>query len=229
MSKIAFISDIHSNIPALEATIRDIRSRGVERVYCLGDIIGYHSFPNEVIDVLRNEGVISIKGNHDKAITEEAFDRSNPGDFVLWWNFDKLNSENKEFLINLPEVLEITVKGISMKMVHGSPESIEEYIREGSEEVSKYISTLENDILLCGHTHLPYIYEKQGKYILNTGSVGKPKMGKPLSSYVLVEIKNTKVYPEIITVPYEIDRMISHLKENSFPQKYITAIETGNP
>lgn len=229
MSKIAFISDIHSNIPALEATIEDIRSRGVDKIYCLGDIVGYHTFPNEVIDILKKEGVISIKGNHDKAITEKGFDRTKPGDFVLWWNYDELNSESKEYLINLPEVLEINIDGISIKMVHGSPESIEEYIREDSEEVHKYISSLKNDILLCGHTHLPYIYEREGKYLLNTGSVGKPKMGRPLSSYILLDVKNKKIEPEIITLPYDTERMACHLKENNFPQKYITAIETGNP
>lgn len=229
MKKIAFISDIHSNIPALEETIIDIKKRGIEDIYCLGDIIGYHSFPNQVIKVLKDEGVISIKGNHDLAITEENFNRENESHFVLWWNYDNLTSENIEYLKQLPESLEINVEDITIKIVHGSPESIEEYIREGSKEIDKYFELMTTDVLICGHTHLPYIHEKDGKFLLNTGSVGKPKIGKPLSSYILLNVDGKNISPEIIRLSYDTDTMIKHLKENGFPEKYAEAIKTGNP
>lgn len=229
MKKIAFISDIHSNIPALEETLRDIKSKGVQDIYCLGDIIGYHSYPNQVIKLLKEEGVVSIKGNHDLAITEEIFNRDNDAHFVLWWNFDNLSLENRDYLKQLPETLEIQIEDITVKIVHGSPESIEEYIREGSEEIDKYLELMTTDVLICGHTHLPYIHEKDGKFLLNTGSVGKPKIGKPLASYILLTVDGDKISPEIIKLPYDTKTMIEHLKNNKFPDKYAMAIKTGNP
>lgn len=227
MEKIAFISDIHSNLPALKAVIEDIRSKGVDKIYCLGDISGYHSQPNRVIELLKEEEVISIKGNHDMVITEQKFNREKPGDFVLWWNYDQLTRENREYLQNLPEELVISWEGLLIKIVHGSPESIEEYIREGSREAKKYLGSLHEDILICGHTHIPYIIQERGKYLLNTGSVGKPKIGRPDSSYLLLSIDGDGVTPEIIYVDYKVDEIVTHLRENSFPEKYIEALLTG--
>lgn len=229
MERVAFISDIHSNLPALKAVIEDIKSKGIHRIYCLGDISGYHSQPNLVIDLLKKEGVISIKGNHDMVITEKKFNREKPGDFVLWWNYDELTEDNIKYLANLPEELVLDIEGKSVKIVHGSPESIEEYIREGSPEVQKYIDTLQEDVLICGHTHLPYIFNKGKKFLLNTGSVGKPKIGRPEASYVIVEVNGGNILPEVIFVAYDVEDIVKHLTENSFPQKYIEALQTGNP
>ncbi|QEN04898.1 metallophosphoesterase [Thiospirochaeta perfilievii] len=229
MTKLAFISDIHSNLPALRATIKDIRSRGINRIYCLGDIIGYHTYTNEVIDLLKDENVISIKGNHDEAITMENFDRSRDEDFVLYWNFDRLTQENLTYLKHLPDYIEFSVEEVSICLVHGSPSSISEYIRENSAEASIYISEMKSDILLCAHTHLPYITKKDGKHLLNSGSVGKPKFGKPESSYIELSIDGKVIEPEIITVPYPVSEIVEDLKRHNFPKSLIKALETGNP
>lgn len=229
MKKTAFISDIHSNLPALKATLQDIKNKGISDIYCLGDIIGYHSFTNEVIDLLKEHRVVSIKGNHDKAITEGKFDRESEKDFVNTWNFDALTEENKNYLMNLPETLIFDIHGTTIQIVHGSPECIGEYIRENSEEAEYYFKKMTTDILISGHTHLPYITEKEGKYLLNTGSVGKPKWGKPESSYILLTVEDAGVTPEIISAPYPVVEITDHLKERSFPGKLITALETGNP
>lgn len=229
MEKIAFISDIHSNLPALEATFEKIKSLGINKVYCLGDIIGYHTFTNEVINLLKDNKVISIKGNHDLSITEEAFNRSKDSDFVLYWNFDALTKDNLSYIKNLPETLDIKVEDVVIKLVHGSPNSITEYIREGSPEVDRYISEMTTDILMCGHTHLPYIAKRDGKFLLNTGSVGKPKFGKPEASFIIITVNGNIIEPEIVSVPYNIKKMTEHLSQNNFPDKLIRAIETGLP
>ena len=227
--KRAFISDIHSNLPALESAINKIKSLGISRIYCLGDIIGYHTFTNEVIQLLKENGVISIKGNHDLAITEEAFNRSKESDFVLYWNYDALTPENLTYIKELPLNLEVQVEDISIKLVHGSPESITEYIREGSPEVSIYMDRMESDILMCGHTHIPYIVENNGKYLLNTGSIGKPKFGKPEASFIVLTINGREISPEILSIPYDVEKMTNDLAKNNFPDKLIKAIETGLP
>ncbi len=229
MKKVAFISDIHSNLPALEATLLDIKNRGISTIYCLGDIIGYHSFTNEVISLLKENGVISIKGNHDEAITEEKFDRNSEKDFVLTKNLDALTDENKKYLMELPITLFIDIDGVSVQIVHGSPKSISEYIREGSEEADFYLNSMTTDVLISGHTHLPYITIKDGKYLLNTGSVGKPKFGKPECSYIVLTIDKEDITPEVISLPYDIDIITEHLEERGFPEKLISALKTGMP
>ncbi len=229
MTKIAFISDIHSNLPALISTIDNIREKGVEKIYCLGDIIGYHTYTNEVIDLLKQEKVISIKGNHDEAITMEQFNRDKAEDFVLYWNYDRLTEENKTYLKHLPDSIEFHIEDISICLVHGSPDSIGEYIRENSAEASIYISEMKSDVLLCAHTHIPYITEQSGKHLLNTGSIGKPKFGKPEASYILLTIDEKKITPEIISLPYPVQDITAHLKEHNFPEKLIHALETGLP
>lgn len=229
MERIAFISDIHSNFPALQSTLKDIKERGISRIYCLGDIIGYHSFPNEVIELIRKYHIICIKGNHDETITEQKFNRNLASDFVLYWNFDVLTKDNFIYLRHLPDSMEFNVEDVAIDLVHGSPDSISEYIREGSIEADKYLKSMDSDILLCAHTHIPYIIEKNGKYLLNTGSVGKPKFGKPESSYIILTINGSDIKPEIISLPYSVETIARHLKKNNFPQKLITALKTGRP
>ncbi|OQY38016.1 MAG: hypothetical protein B6229_06990 [Spirochaetaceae bacterium 4572_7] len=229
MKRVAFISDIHSNLPALRATISYIRESGISEIYCLGDLIGYHSYPNQVIALLKEEGVVSIMGNHDKAIIEEAFNREKESDFVLWWNFDALTKESLEFLKQLPFSLNINIEDITVKIIHGSPEAIDEYIREGSPQADKYLKFMDTDVLISGHTHLPYIIENNGKYLLNSGSVGKPKFGKPECSYIELEVSDNIIKPQIITLPYCVKAMTDHLKAEGFPKKLIRALESGNP
>lgn len=227
MKKVAFISDIHSNLPALEESLKEIQLRGVDEVYCLGDIIGYHSFPNEVIKLLKDNGVICIKGNHDKVISEGDFDRTLEENFVLTWNFDNLTENNRSFLNSLPETLDLNIEGFTIKLVHGSPDSINQYIREGSEEADYFINNMTTDVLISAHTHIPYIVEKESKYLLNSGSIGKPKLGKPDCSYILLNFMENSISPEIITLPYSVKTITDDLTRHNFPAKYITALESG--
>ncbi len=227
MRKVAFISDIHSNLPALEGTLKDIKSKGIDEVYCLGDIIGYHCNPNEVIKLLKDNCVISIKGNHDKVIAEEDFDSEIEGNFVLSWNSSALTKENRAYLNNLPETLELNIESKTIQIVHGSPDSIDQYIREGSDEAEYFLENMTTDILISGHTHIPYVVKKDNKLLLNTGSIGKPKFGKPECSYIVLSFNDGEAEPKIITLPYDVKTITDDLSRHSFPDKYIVALESG--
>ncbi len=229
MTRIAFISDIHSNLPALEAVLKEIKKLKIEEIYCLGDLIGYHTFTNEVINLLRDEEVVSLKGNHDHLISESNFNRESEKDFPHYWNYDRLTPENLEYIKNLPEVIHIDREGVTIKLVHGSPQSKTEYIREGSEEHTHYLDNMETTILICAHTHLPYITNRYKKYLLNTGSVGKPKLGEPKASFLILTIDGETILPEICFTTYDTERMVSDLKKNNFPNKLIDSIKTGLP
>lgn len=229
MKKLAFISDIHSNLPALKTALEDIKSRGIRDIYCLGDVVGYHTYPNEVIALLKESGVISIEGNHDKVINDKSFDRSNPKHFSFGWNYDRLTPGNLEFLKELPTELELNIEDVVIKLHHGSPESVTEYVFEDSKEMDKYLNNSSSHVLITAHTHLPYIKCVDEKWIINTGSVGKPKIGRPEITYIVLTVDGSSVVPEIVSKPYPFMDLVTSLEEEDFPEHLITAIRTGNP
>lgn len=223
--RIAFISDIHSNVDALKETLIDIRDRAVDKIYCLGDLIGYHLYPNEVIELIKSENIETVMGNHEYDILNKKFDRNKESDIAKYFNFDSLKKENLEFIKNL-DFEKIRVEdSIKIKMVHASPRKINEYIFEDGDNVKEIVSELKEDLLVCAHTHYPYIKNLNGKIIINTGSIGKPKIGRPNSSYVLFDTK-TKT-GEIIEVVYDFEKLAKELEIKNFPQNYSDLLRTG--
>lgn len=223
--KVAFISDIHSNPDALRAVLQDIQGKSVNKMYCLGDIIGYHTKPNEVISLLKEAKIESITGNHDLDVLNKKFNSEKEPD-IFKWTYDELTDESKDYLTSLPEEILTTIEGWKIRICHGSPESVELYCYEESDYSKKMIETIAEDILVCGHTHLPYAKAYDGKYILNSGSIGKPKIGRPNASYMLVEFLPETISPEIIEVPYDYEAMASHVENRGF-EKYATHLRTG--
>lgn len=224
--KIALISDIHSNLYALKATLADIKERKIDDIYCLGDIIGYHSFPNEVIELLKKEKVTIIKGNHDKDISEQLYSDKD-SDFIKKWTYEQLTKENLDFIKQLPEELDIELKGHKISLYHGSPESLTEYLHEHSENAQRTMDAFEGDILGCAHTHFPYIKEYENNTIINTGSVGKPKIGRPNASYVMLELTDNHINTSIIEVEYDFESAATDLETKNLPQKFANALRNG--
>ncbi|MBU1767989.1 MAG: metallophosphatase family protein, partial [Candidatus Omnitrophica bacterium] len=195
--KFAIISDIHSNLEALEAVLSRIRN--VDKIICLGDIVGYGPNPNECIDLIRNqENLVCIAGNHDKAavgIMDMTNFNRNAKDAMLWTKIT-LTDENKEYLKALPLTLDIP----EFQIVHGSlVNPLEEYITNLA-EASPTLQKMEKPILFVGHSHAPlYIGQKEDgmiegkklkdkdsvdtklfkKIIINVGSIGQPRDGDP--------------------------------------------------
>lgn len=225
MTRIAFISDIHSNYFALKAVLEDIKERNVDTVYCLGDIVGYHTFPNETIELLKQEGVISILGNHDIDVINKKFNESKELD-IFKWTYDELSEENLKYLQKLPRYLDLEIEGHSVYICHGSPNSISEYLREGDEISNQVMASYDGDLLICAHTHMPYTKSYEENIIVNTGSVGKPKIGRPNSTYQLLEIDDKDILAEIIEIEYDYSEIADHVESKGFI-KYAEALRTG--
>lgn len=218
--RFAVIGDVHSNIFALESVMNDIEKRDVDFVLSTGDLVGYLPFPNEVIEYMRAKRVLAVQGNHDKHI---AFSR----DPSVYTNM-VINNKNREYLKNLPESLSLQYNGIKVLVVHGSPRSIDEYLFESSEILEEIAQEIDSDIVICGHTHIPYYKVVKGKHYINAGSVGKPKHGNSNSTYVIVEISNQEIKSDIIQVSYEVDKMIRVIQENDMiPNKLINMLTEG--
>lgn len=234
--KIAVIADIHSNIDALEAVLKDIREKNADLTVCVGDLVGYSPFPNEVIDAIRSNNILTIMGNYDDAVGHMRIvcgcDYPDPKDaeragISLHWTITHTTEENLAYLASLPLQMTLTFEGKSVTFVHGSPRQLNEYLRENSEAAAEVMSSFAGDILVCGHTHVPYYKAYGEKLLVNAGSVGKPKTGNPRANYVIINLSAAEVKLEIIEVPYDAEKAALAIEESGLPKEFAEMIRTG--
>ena len=225
MRKIAVISDIHSNIEALETVMTEIWDNGIEEIYCLGDIVGYNTFPNEVCEYLQKAQVKCILGNHDADVLAQKFNSAKTPD-IFEWTYNALTEENRQWLGSLPLSLEIQAETQKLLLVHGSPDSIEEYCFMGSKEAARVMRETTADIMFCGHTHAPSISYYGPKALMNPGSVGKPKNGSPKAQWLEISIFNALLNPLLKTIEYDAEKTASENDKHGFT-KYAEQLRTG--
>lgn len=200
----AVISDIHGNLEALGAVLRDV-PEGVEEVYCLGDVVGYGADPDGCCDVVREAGMPLISGNHDRAVTDLGTDLEwfNPvAAAAVRWTREHLSAKNADFLRTRPT----TMRRGDVLFVHGSVRDPDEYVftESAARENLEILRSDYPDVRVCffGHTHVKTIVPAPngssaggnvfdlgagGPYMINPGSVGQPRDGDTFASYVLVE------------------------------------------
>lgn len=234
--KIAIIADIHSNIYALEKVLEDIEKREADLTVCLGDLVGYYPFPNEVISLIRSKRILTIMGNYDEAVGNELMvcgcdypdpkDAENAG-ISLNWTIDETGDENRAFLKSLPREMLMTFENKKVRFVHGSPRQINEYLKENSKEASEVMAEFSEDILVCGHIHKPYYKMYGEKLLVNAGSAGKPKTGNPNANYVIMSIQGDKVEVEIEEVAYDYEKTARATEDAGLPKEFAEIIRTG--
>ena len=235
--KIAVFSDIHANIHALEAVLRNIERQRPARVFCLGDLVGYGAYPNEVIERLRELEIPTIMGNYDDGVGYErgecgcAYqtpeDRQR-GHQSIEWTTRTVTPQNKAFLRALPLNLEVNRNGIHVKLVHGSPRRINEYLYEDRPLATfeKVLEAAGSDILVCGHTHLPYHRIIAGRHVVNDGSVGKPKHGDPRACYITLTL-NGRPEVEFHYVEYDFEAAATAVEAVGLPREFADALRFG--
>lgn len=229
--KIALFSDVHANVPAFEAFLADVDRQYVDAIYCLGDLIGYNIWPNEVINELRRRGIATIRGNHDL---------KNSG-----YAYELVSDQNREFLTTLPAHLRLEYQlnndHLNVVLAHGSTRSVNEYVLEDLEEsyVLGMMKEAKADILCVGHSHKPYHRVIQDgdnfRHIINTGSVGKPKDGNPNACYVVLTLNEDSsstnpdtVRVEFIRIPYDIDKAVNGIKGSPLPDDLAERLINAN-
>ncbi|MCT4507880.1 MAG: metallophosphatase family protein [Tepidibacter sp.] len=234
--KIAVISDVHSNMYALEEVVKDIKEKNIDLTVCVGDLVGYATFPNEVIDLIRKENILTVMGNYDDAVGNIRLicgcDYPDPKDAEnatksLMWSIENTSEENKEFLANLPKKMTLTFEGKTITFVHGSPRKLNEYLKENSKESKEVMESFTGDILVCGHTHKPYYKMYEKKMLVNSGSVGKSKTGSPDANYVIIDVKEDNVDIEIVQVRYDFEKTAKAIEESVLPNEFAQIIRTG--
>ena len=236
--KIGIISDIHSNIYALEAVLDDMESRNIDLIACTGDLVGYGTRPNEVINTIRKNRILTIMGNYDDAIGNFKMicgcDYKDPKDaekasLSMYFTSMETTDENKKYLSSLPKEATLNFNNKTIKLVHGSTRLINEYLKEDSKEAKEVMDELDEDILVCGHTHIPYYKYYGEKLLVNAGSVGKPKTNKPSANYVIINIDNMSSFEvEIIEVNYDFEKIAREIEKNDIlPNDFARLIREG--
>ncbi|AEF93881.1 phosphodiesterase, MJ0936 family [Desulfotomaculum nigrificans CO-1-SRB] len=236
--KIAIFADVHSNLLGLQAVLADIRQRGIDTIYCLGDLVGYGPRPNEVIDLLRQENIPTVMGNYDDAIGHMRFicgcdykdeQAMKLGERSILWTKEHTSEENKAWLRQLPERLEFNAGGLKFLLVHGSPRQLNEYLFENTPEkvLNQFLTENHCDVLVCGHTHLPYHKQVAEGHVINVGSAGKPKHGNANVGYALLDVAEGNLTVEFIQVPYDFEQTAREIEEVGLPREFAQIIRTG--
>lgn len=194
--KLAVISDIHGNLFALEKVLEDIEHEKCDNIICLGDLAMAGPEPDKTVELVKQMDWDVVQGNTDKMIVEFNEDMFNAlkGQIPIMANAlrndaEVISDENKEYLKNLPENLEININNTPILLVHGSPRRNNEDISPDLplDKVEEMVEGTDARLILCGHTHLPCGYQtNSGKTVVNVGSVGRPFTEKPLSCYAIV-------------------------------------------
>lgn len=225
--KVAIVSDIHANWPALKAVMEDIKEQGVKKILCLGDLAMAGPQPRMVIDFIRNQSDwIVIQGNTDKLIADfspeimEDMKSKFPvmahalADDVYFLEDDKI-----EYLRNLPIQKKLEISGVKVLMVHGSPRKNNENIFPDMplDKIEEIVKDADADLILCGHTHIPCGYQTQSKKtIVNVGSVGRPMTQEPKACYAIIDFRDGSFSVEHRFVDYDRETAAAIMKARGF-------------
>ena len=239
MPRLAVFGDIHGNLPALEAVLAELaRQPGIDRRVCLGDLVGYAPFPNEVIDRVRELGIPTLMGNYDDGVGfarddcgcayRNAEERER-GEQSFAWTKAEVTPERKAFLRTLMPELRLTLGGARLLLVHGSPRRINEYLYEDRPLASfqRLARSAEADAIVFGHTHLPYTKDVDGVLFVNAGSVGKPKDGDPRACYAILEARDGALSVEFRRVAYDIKAVVEAIRHGPLPAAFAAMLEAG--
>jgi putative phosphoesterase len=235
--RIAILSDIHANLDALQVVWADGEEQCPDTVYCLGDLVGYGASPNEVVAFLRERGVPTVMGNYDEGV---GFDKDECGciyrdpeedrlgKLSLLWTRQQTTPENKAHLQKLEIQIRLDDQRPSLLTVHGSPRKISEYMFEDRPAATfERIARLAgSDILLFGHTHLPYQKRVSCTRFVNTGSVGKPKDGDARAGHVLLE-HSWRTTVHFLRVAYDVNAAAKAIRQSGLPSIYADHLLSG--
>lgn len=255
--KLALFSDIHANLPALEAVWADIENQKTDAVFCLGDLVGYNIWPNEVISFIRERHIPTIAGNYDFGIGRNSDDcgcayvtesDKEMGKVSISYTNEIVKEEERNYLRTLPAHLDIEFQlnndKLHILLVHGSPRRINEYLFEDREDKSmiRILEQANADVLCFGHTHKPYhrifntgdVQKPHFRHAINIGSVGKPKDNDPRSCYVILHMdsktsvaNNESLKVEFRRVEYNVEKAAKAIENSLLPNEYGEMLRKG--
>lgn len=243
----ALISDIHANLPALDAVLAHIRSRAdVDAVYHLGDLVGYATRPDEVVALLREAGIAGVAGNYDSTVAanythcgcryEDPVQAADAHESFEWTK-RHITDVTRRSLAALPFRLDLLpggghLAGPRLVLVHGTPTLNTLYWTEERPDdfclkMAQLAGLQAGDAIAFGHTHRPWHRAVEGIQFINAGSVGRPKDGDPRAGYVIVEIGGPEARLEFVRVQYDVEAAASEIVASDLPDRFAEYLRTG--
>ena len=254
---LALLTDIHGNAAALEAVLADLAERKVDAVYCLGDLVGYGPEPNQVVALIRDANIPCVRGNYDDGVgfargscgcyyaDDDA--RAN-GDASYAFTDGEVSDDNRAWLASLPDDLRVEPAGWRVRLVHGSPRRLNEYLLVDRDERTfhRLARGVDADVLCFGHTHQSWHRVVDGVLFVNAGSVGRPKDGDPRAGYTVLGLEEggprsgdgsdaaadrapagTGAVVEVVRVPYDVERTVRGVLAARLPEPLAYAFMIG--
>jgi predicted phosphodiesterase len=246
VTRYALISDVHANLPALEAVLASIEGRPGVVTYHLGDLVGYAPWPNETVELVRSRGIAGVAGNYDSTVAagykhcgckyedpaQEALSHESYA-----WTRAHVTDATRAFLGGLPFEIVLRplgghVAGPRVVLLHGNQVLNTVYVH--AERTDDFLATMgaavgadAGDVVCFGHTHVPWHRTVNGVHFVNTGSVGRPKDGDPRAGYVILDVEADRVAVEIVRVAYDVERTASAILASDLPDAFADYLRTG--
>ncbi len=243
----ALISDVHANLPALEAVLDHIAAKpDITATYHLGDLVGYAPWPDETVALLRSRGLDGISGNYDTTVAtgykhcgckyEDPL-QEKLSHLSFAWTKEHTSPETKRFLGALPFRLDVKsngghAPGPTIVLVHGTPTLNTVYWTEDRPDsfclqMASLAGAKSGDVIAFGHTHLPWHREVDGIHFVNTGTVGRPKDGDWRAGYAVLDIGDGKVGVEFVRTEYDVEKTMRAIRESDLPDDLAEFLRTG--
>jgi len=233
--RVAVITDMHANLPALQAALARIEELAIERIYCGGDLVGYGPSPDPVCALIAARGIPTVYGNYDYAIARDETDCGcayiTPRDRELGrrsveWTLEHTGQASKDWLRRLPFDLHFRVGTTAVHLVHGSPRKVNEYLFENKPArlYERLAGAERDDVLVFGHTHKPWVREHGGVVFVNCGSIGKPKDGDPRAAFAILRGDGDGLDVTIERVAYDADAVAADVRAAGLPGELADAL-----
>jgi putative phosphoesterase len=234
--RIGLISDIHANLQALEAVLDHLQENQVDTIWNMGDSVGYGAYPDEVLQRVYHDAILSLLGNYDRKVLrikkkeKKWAEHKIPEKLVAFhWAYQQLSSTCRDYLSSLPEQIRLNMTGWRILIVHGSPVSREEHLTPSNpvkrlEELSQVV---EAEIVLCGHSHQPFSRQVAGTRYINPGSVGRPDDGDYRTSHAILELDAHKLQVTHYRLDYDVDIAIQEIRRRGLPEEFATMLKQG--
>ncbi|MHB9130971.1 MAG: YfcE family phosphodiesterase [Armatimonadota bacterium] len=235
--KVALIGDIHGNLPALDAVLAHAQRRDVDTSWNIGDLVGYGPFPNEVIDRVQADKILTIAGNYDlKTLRIGEGDAAdvpkNPEKLLAFtWAYEQLTPEHREYLHALSLEHRLDVAGLRVLLTHGSPASNEEHLTPETPDsrLRELAKLAKAEVVICGHSHQPFARKVHNTWFINTGSVGRPDDGDPRACYAIAQFRRSgdQLQVKHYRVDYDIDATVQAIQAQGLPDAFAQVFLQG--
>jgi len=222
--KVGLLSDVHGNLPALEAVLDDLPT--VDAIHCAGDVVGYNPWPAECLELVRETCSLVVQGNHDRTVeTPERYAANRMAMAGLEHARSELDDEQLTWLDSLPPRTAFADGAYRLVHSHPDPEQLGRYVRPAEfDGMGPYLNDHEG--LILGHTHLQHRATVDGSLVVNPGSVGQPRDGDPDAAYAVLDTDAMSV--DLRRVSYDVDRVISRVEETDLPNRTGTRLLDGS-